>query len=88
MSQRPPLLFEGDDTDWVHHPYTNALVVEVLIWAYNVYRVLVDTGSFVNHLAYTNYQKMGFLDKDLTATDDSLYGFANNLVLMKGKIKL
>lgn len=42
----------------------------------------------MNLLVYTTFQKMGFLDKDFTTTNDSLYGFSNNLVSMKREIRL
>lgn len=68
-------------------PSSDALVLEVAISAYDIYRVLIDNGILVNLLTYTTFQKMGFLDKDLTTTSDSLYDFINNIVFIKGKIR-
>lgn len=48
----------------------------------------MDNGSSLNLLAYTTFHKMGFPDKDLMAMNDSFYGFTNNLVRIKGKIRL
>ncbi|XP_017217112.1 uncharacterized protein LOC108194669 [Daucus carota subsp. sativus] len=89
LSERPPKLFKGEDTQiifleedarWVHHPHSDALVVNVRIGARNIHRVFVDNGSSVNLLYYSTFQKMGLLDKDMTHKTTYLYGFTGDTV--------
>ena len=96
-SERPPKLFKGEDTQfifseedarWVHHPHSDALVVNVRIGSRNVHRVFVDNGSSVNLLYYSTFQKMGLLDNDMTQRTTYLYGFTDNAFRVKGTIKL
>jgi len=54
----------------------------------NVHRILVDNGSAVNILTYEVYSKMGYLDKDLLPTENTLYCFSGISVRTKGSIKL
>ena len=97
LSQRPPKLFKGENMDitigaedgkWAHLPHNDALVITATIGAINVHQVLVDNGSFVDVLSYETYQKMGFIDKDMTPTSNGLYGFTGNLDHIMGKIKV
>ncbi|KAK1363262.1 hypothetical protein POM88_038823 [Heracleum sosnowskyi] len=97
LSERPPKLFKGEDIQiifseedarWVHHPHSDALVVNVRIGSRNVHRVFVDTGSSVNILYYGTYKKMGFLDKELTQGTTHIYGFTGDSVRVKGTIRL
>lgn len=53
-----------------------------------MHRILIDNGSSVNILAYTTFQKMGLLDKELLPTNNELYGFTGNPVQITGRIKL
>ncbi|KAK1389694.1 hypothetical protein POM88_017872 [Heracleum sosnowskyi] len=97
LSERPPKLFKGEDIQiifseedarWVHHPHSDALVVNVRIGPMNVHRVFVDTGSSVNILYYGTFKKMGLLDKEPTQGTTHIYGFTGDSVRVKGTIRL
>lgn len=97
LSERPPKLFKGETVDitfteedarHVHHPHNDALVIKAAIGGLNVHRVLVDNGSSVNILAYSTYQKMGLLDKEMAPSYNELYGFTGNPVQIVGRVKL
>ena len=97
LSLRPPKVFKGEaaditfteeDAKWVHHPHSDALVVNIRIGAMNVHRVFVDNGSSVNVLYYSTFQKMGLPDKDMTIENIYIYGFGGEAVKVKGVIQL
>lgn len=72
----------------VHHPHNDTLVVIVMTGVLNLHMVLIDNGSSVNILAYTTFQKMGLLDKDMAATNNELYGYTEKFVRILGKINI
>lgn len=97
LSQRPPVLFgsEGEDilfseedAKWVNHPHADALVVKDEIGPTNVHRVLVDNRSAVNVLTYGAYKKIGFLDKEMSPTNEQIYDFTRASVGVKGVVHL
>lgn len=97
LSERPPKLFKGEamdisfteeDAKWVHHPHSDALVINVYIGSRSVHRILVDNGSSANILYYDVYKKMGLLDKEMSIDICYLYGFTGVTVSTKRSIKL
>ena len=48
----PTIEFSKDDARRLHHPYDDALVVNLQIGDYNMHWVLVDNGSSVDILYY------------------------------------
>lgn len=53
-----------------------------------MYRVLIDNESSVNIMAYSIFQRLGLLDKELLPTNNELYGFMGDRVQIMGKVKL
>ena len=48
ISKSEDIVFTKVDTNWVHHPHKDALVVMAKIANSHVHTVLVDNGSAVN----------------------------------------
>ena len=54
----PVIGFSEDDAQRLHHPYDDALMVNLQIGDYNMHRFLVDNGSSVDILYYSAFQQM------------------------------
>ena len=72
LSLRPPKVFKGEavditfteeDAKWVHHPHSDALVVNIMIGAMNVHRVFVDNGSSLICCITIPFRRWAFLTK-------------------------
>ncbi|XP_050278003.1 uncharacterized protein LOC126719503 [Quercus robur] len=58
-TEGPVIGFSEEDTQWLHHPYDDALVVNIQVGGYNMHRVLVNNGSSTDILYYLAFQQMG-----------------------------
>ena len=70
------IIFTEQDTQHVHFPHSDLLVVEIQIANMIVKRVLVDTGSSVNILYKSSMERMGLSSKDLEPCNQTIYGFS------------
>ena len=51
----PIIGFSEEDARRLHHPYDDALIVNVRVGDYNMHRVLVDNSSLVDILYYPTF---------------------------------
>ena len=80
----PVIGFSEDDARRLHHPYDDALVVNLQIGDYNIHRVLVDNGSSADILYYPAFQQMRIDRERLTPTNAPLVGFGGTKVFPLG----
>ena len=84
----PIIGFLEEDAQRLHHPYDDALVINIRVGDYNMHRVLVDNGSLANILYYLAFQQMGIGRERLIPTNASLIGFRGTRVLPLGVVTL
>ncbi|KAL0439441.1 UNVERIFIED_CONTAM: hypothetical protein Slati_2427100 [Sesamum latifolium] len=84
----PIIQFGPVDTQGVHLPHIDALVISATIANYIVQRIFMDSGSSVDILFLKVYQQMELGDVPLEPIDTSLYGFAGEVVHFLGQISL
>ncbi|KAL0412311.1 UNVERIFIED_CONTAM: hypothetical protein Slati_3820800 [Sesamum latifolium] len=84
----PTIQFGPTDTQGVHLPHNDALVISGTIANYDVQRIFVDSDSSVDILFHKVYQQMELGDVALEPVDTSLYGFAGEVVHLLGHISL
>ena len=82
------ITFMDEDTERVHHPYDDAIVITLLIADYTTRRVLVDNGSSVDILYYPTYQQMRLGRNQLHPVKSPLVGFGGMKVQLVVTIKL
>ena len=86
--ESPIIGFSEEDARRLHHPHDDALVVNIRIEDYNMYRVLVDNGSSANILYYPAFQQMGIGRKWLIPINAPLVDFGGTRVPPLGAITL
>ena len=84
----PTIEFSEDDARRLHHPYDDALVVNLQIGDYNMHRVLVDNDNSANILYYLVFQQMRIDRERLTLTNAPFVGFEGTKVFPLGAITL
>ena len=52
----PIIGFLEEDVQRLHHPYDDALVINIRVGDYNMHRVLVDNGNLADILYYPVFQ--------------------------------
>ena len=72
--------FIEDDTQQLHNPYDNALVIILSIVNFNTQQKLVDNGSSANILYYLAFQQMRIDKERLLPKDTPLVGFSSTKV--------
>ena len=80
--------FSDEDKIGTIQPHDDALVVTLRIWGYDVKRVMVDQGSYVEVMYPDLYKGLNLKPEDLTAYDLPLVSFDGKLVAPKGQIRL
>ncbi|KAL0406264.1 UNVERIFIED_CONTAM: hypothetical protein Slati_3940300 [Sesamum latifolium] len=89
MSVGAPIIqFSPANTQGVHLPPNDALVIFFTVANYTVQRILLDSGSSVDVLFHKVYQQMGLGDTPLEPVDTALYGFAGEVVHPLGQVLL
>lgn len=68
-------MFSLEDLEGVMFPHNDTLVICVAIANYEVVRILVDSGSFVNVLFRQAFDQMCLEDTSLGAISTTLFGF-------------
>ena len=69
-------------------PHDDALVVTFRIGGYDVKRVMVDQGSYVEIMYPDLYRGLNLKPEDLIAFDSPLVSFNGKVVIPKGQIRL
>ena len=82
------MAFDNVDLEKVKFPHDDPLVITPMIKNSSVKRVLVDSGASVDILFYDAYEKMGYVDSQLTPSDMPIYGFNNAETKIEGMIQL
>ena len=70
------ITFIDEDTERIHHPYDDVIVITLLIADYTTRRVLVDNGSSANILYYPAFQQMRLGRDQLHPVNSPLVGFS------------
>ena len=84
----PTIEFSEDNARRLHHPYDDALVVNLQIGDYNMHRVLVDNDNSADILYYLVFQQMRIDREWLTPTNAPFVGFGGTKVFPLGAITL
>ena len=77
-----------EDAERVHHPYGDAIVINLLIADYTTRRELVDNGSLANILYYPTFQQMRLGKYQLHPVNSPLVGFGRMKMQPVGTITL
>ena len=64
-----------EDSERIHHPHDDAIVITLLIAGYTTRRVLVDNGSSADILYYPAFQQMNLGRDQLRPVNAPLVGF-------------
>ena len=80
--------FSDDDLKDVQLPHSDPLVITLKIENYNVKRVLIDQGSFVEVMYQDLYEKLGLGESDLANFTSPVFGFSSESTTPLGKTKL
>jgi hypothetical protein len=75
-----PIVFTDDDFQGIMFPYDDALVVTLLISNYNVHKVLIDTGSSMDNLFMSAFEKMAIDKGRILLMTALLVGFGSDRV--------
>ena len=80
--------FTEEDARQIHHPYDDALVINLSIVDFNTRRVLVDNGSSADILYYPAFQQMKIHKECLLPLDRPLVRFGGTMVFLVGTVTL
>uniref|UniRef100_A0A2N9IBW7 Uncharacterized protein n=1 Tax=Fagus sylvatica TaxID=28930 RepID=A0A2N9IBW7_FAGSY len=80
--------FSDDDLRDVQLPHSDPLVITLKIGNYDVKRVLIDQGSFVEVMYQGLYEKLGLGESDLANFTSPLFGFSGESTTPLGKTTL
>ena len=82
------ITFMDEDTERIHHPHDDAIVITLLIVDYTTRRVLVDNGNSADILYYPAFQQMRLGRDQLRPVNSPLVGFSGMKVQPVGTISL
>ena len=82
------ITFTDKDTERIHHPHDDAIVITLLIADYTTRRVLVDNGSLADILYYPAFQQMRLGRDQLRPVNSPLVGFGGMRVQPVGIVTL
>ena len=82
------ITFTDEDSERIHHPHDDAIVITLLIAGYTTRRVLVDNGSSADILYYPAFQQMNLGRDQLRLVNSPLVGFDGMKVQPVGTISL
>lgn len=81
------ITFSDQDLEGIHTPHDDALVITADVNNHTITRMMVDSGSAVDVLFYSAFEKMGISAKELRPVSE-LFGFTGNPVKPEGVIVL
>ena len=84
----PVIGFTEEDSQRLHHPHDDALVVSIRVGDYNTYRVLVDNRSSADILYYPAFQQMRIEKERSIPTNAPFVGFRGIKVYPLGAVTL
>ncbi|KAL0361498.1 UNVERIFIED_CONTAM: hypothetical protein Sradi_3834300 [Sesamum radiatum] len=84
----PLIQFDQEEQNGPGTPGNDALVITTLLANYETERVFIDSSSLADILFGEAYDQMQLGDVPLEAVDTSLYGFAGEVVHLRGMISL
>lgn len=87
MNNSPNIQFGPRDEAPVQRPHNDALVVTTKIGRYDVARIFVDTGSFVDIMLQECFVKTS-LNVELKPVETALYGFTGGAIQPLGQVLL
>ena len=82
------ITFIDEDTERIHHPHDDAIVITLLIADYTTRRVLVDNGSLADILYYPAFQQMRLGRDQLRPVNSPLVGFGGMRVQPVGIVTI
>ena len=82
------ITFTDEDTERIHHPHDDAIVITLLIADYTTRRVLMDNGSSADILYYPSFQQMMLGQDQLRPVNSPLVGFGGTRVKPVGTVTL
>ena len=82
------ITFTDEDSERIHHPHDDAIVITLLIAGYTTRRVLVDNGSSADILYFPAFQQMNLGWDQLRPVNSPLVGFGGMKVQPVGTISL
>ena len=82
------IIFIDEDSERIHHPHDDAIVITLLIADYTTRRVLVDNESSADILYYPAFQQMNLGRNQLRPVNSPLVGFGGMKVQPVGTISL
>ncbi|XP_073063955.1 uncharacterized protein [Primulina eburnea] len=86
LPQDPVISFGPEDLRGVVTPHNDALVVTTTIANYDVARIFIDNGSFMNVLFKSTLDQMKMRGFEFEPVSTPLYGFAEHVILPLGQI--
>ncbi|KAL0405190.1 UNVERIFIED_CONTAM: hypothetical protein Slati_3832900 [Sesamum latifolium] len=84
----PLIQFDQEERHGPRTPGNDALVITASLANYEIERVFIDSGNSADILFGEAYDQMQLGDVPLEAVDTSLYGFAGEVVHLRGMISL
>ncbi|KAL0448717.1 UNVERIFIED_CONTAM: hypothetical protein Slati_1428100 [Sesamum latifolium] len=84
----PLIQFNKEEQSGPRIPGNDALVITALLANYEIERIFIDSGSSSDIFFGEAYDQMQLGDAPLEAVDTSLYGFAGEVVHLRGMILL
>ncbi|XP_075503970.1 uncharacterized protein LOC142541298 [Primulina tabacum] len=80
--------FGPEDLRGVNLPHNDALVIQARVANYDILRVFIDSGSFVNVIFKDAFVQMDLQGFHSEAVETALFGFAGHVVYPEGEIIL
>ncbi|XP_073030754.1 uncharacterized protein [Primulina eburnea] len=77
--------FGREDIKGVNLPHNDALVIQATVANYDIMRVFVESGSFVNLILKDSHVQINLQGYQLETVETSLYGFAGHGVYPEGE---
>jgi hypothetical protein len=85
---RVPITFTEEDLQLESYPHTDAMVIKTNIAAWEISRVLIDTGSSADIIFANTFDQMKLSRNQLQPSESPLIGFGGKQIQALGKISL
>ncbi|XP_073133360.1 uncharacterized protein [Henckelia pumila] len=84
----PVITFGPEDLEGVCLPHNDALLIRAQVANYDIRRVFVDSGSYVNVIFQDAFEQMDLRGCEVNPVKTFLYGFAGHTIRPKGEVRL